>query len=98
MTDVRWARLETDGNFPLRRGAWYRVADLSSSEAMLDVNLQHVPVAREYRVAHLSPSEAMLDVNRQHVPVPRASVKIVTAPPQYWTVVPRPPDDRPIQI
>ena len=69
MTDVRWARLETDVNCRLRRGAWYRVAGLSSSEATLDVN-------------------------RQRVPVPRTSVRIIAAPPQYWTVVPRPRDAR----
>jgi hypothetical protein len=45
-----------------------------------------------YRVAHLTPAEAKLDVNRQHVPVPRGSVKIVTTPPQSWTIVVRPRD------
>jgi hypothetical protein len=69
MTDVRWARLETDVNCRLRRGAWYRVAGLTSAEATLDVN-------------------------REQVPVPRTSVKIVTSPPQYWTVVPCPRDAR----
>src|SRR5438105_3286395 len=69
MADVRWARLESDVNCRLRRGAWYRVAGLTSAEATLDVN-------------------------REQVPVPRTSVKIVTTPPQYWTVVPRPRDAR----
>ena len=69
MADVRWARLETDMNCRLRRGAWYRVAGLTSAEATLDVN-------------------------REQMLIPRASVKIVTTPPHYWTVVPVPRDAR----
>ena len=44
MADVRWARLESDVNCRLRRGAWYRVAGLTSAEATLDVNREQVPV------------------------------------------------------
>lgn len=65
MADPQWARLQVELNCRLRRGAWYRVADLS-------------------------PEEALLDVNRRQVPVPRASLKFVSAPPQYWTIVVRP--------
>src|SRR5438309_11066275 len=60
--DPQWARLQVDVNCRVRRGAWYRVADLTSAEARLDVN-------------------------RAQIPVPRASLKIVSAPPQYWTIV-----------
>jgi hypothetical protein len=45
-----------------------------------------------YRVAGLTPAEATLEVNRRPVPVPRTSLKIVSAPPQYWTIVMRPRD------
>ncbi|HVH68828.1 MAG TPA: hypothetical protein VM716_13245 [Gemmatimonadales bacterium] len=45
-----------------------------------------------YRVAGLRAGEAMLDVNRHPVPVPRTSLKIVTKPPQCWTVVSLPRD------
>ena len=45
-----------------------------------------------YRVASLTPGEALLDVNRNPVPVPRASVRIVSTVPQFWTVVARPRD------
>lgn len=65
MANAQWARLDSDVDYPLRRGAWYRVADLTSNEVVLDVN-------------------------RQQVPVPRTSLKIVSTPPQSWTVVPRP--------
>jgi hypothetical protein len=61
--------LQVDVNCRVRRGAWYRVADLTSVEARLDVN-------------------------REQILVPRGSLKIVSAPPQYWTVVARPSDAR----
>jgi hypothetical protein len=67
VADPQWARFQGDANYRLRRGAWYRVADLTAGEAKLDVN-------------------------REAVPVPRASLKIVSAPPQYWTIVSRPRD------
>jgi hypothetical protein len=67
MADPQWARLQVDESCPLRRGAWYRVADIT-------------------------PAEAMLDVNRRQVPVPRGSLKFVTTPPRYWSVVVRPHD------
>src|SRR5439155_174520 len=35
--DPQWARLQVDVNCRVRRGAWYRVADLTSAEARPDV-------------------------------------------------------------
>jgi hypothetical protein len=46
MTEPQWARLQVDLKCRLRRGAWYRVATLTPDLATLDVNRQHVPVAR----------------------------------------------------
>jgi hypothetical protein len=46
LPDPQWARLQVDVNCRLRRGAWYRVADLTVGEARLDVNREQVPVAR----------------------------------------------------
>ncbi len=65
--DPQWARLQSNVHCRLRRGAWYRVVDLT-------------------------PAEATLDVNREQVPVPRASLKIVSSLPHYWTIVVRPRD------
>jgi hypothetical protein len=45
-TDPQWARLQVDMNCRVRRGAWYRVADLTSGEARLDVNREQIPVPR----------------------------------------------------
>ena len=42
-----WARVRADQDCPLRRGAWYRVVDLTPVEAIVDVNhrLLHIPRA-----------------------------------------------------
>ena len=42
-----WARVRARAECPLRRGAWYRVVDLTPVEAYLDVNhrLLHIPRA-----------------------------------------------------
>lgn len=45
-----------------------------------------------YRVATLTEDQALLEVNRQRVAVPRSALQIAFAPPQYWSVVPRPVD------
>ena len=43
---AQWARLRTDVNVKLRRGAWYRILKLGAVEAVLDVNRQPLTVAR----------------------------------------------------
>ena len=42
MSEVQWARLAEDGNYGVRRGAWYRVAELTPSDAVVDVNRKPV--------------------------------------------------------
>lgn len=61
----QWARLRTDLDCDLRRGAWYRIVKLASLEIVVDVK-------------------------GKAVSVPRPFVEILAAPPQRWTVVPRP--------
>lgn len=46
MTGPQWARVQVDVNCRLRRGAWYRVADLTPNEANLAVNHVQVRVPR----------------------------------------------------
>src|SRR5436309_14678201 len=46
LPDPQWARLQVDMNCRVRRGAWYRVADLTPAEARLDVNREQIPVPR----------------------------------------------------
>jgi len=69
MSELQWARLAEDASYGVRRGAWYRVAELTSSDAVVDVN-------------------------RKQVALPRGSVKLRTAPPKAWSIVPRPRDAR----
>lgn len=40
-----WARVRAGSDCPLRRGAWYRVVELTPVEAIIDVNnrLLHIP-------------------------------------------------------
>ena len=43
MARMRWGRLHIDVKSPLRRGAWYRVAKVTSLAAVVEVN--RLPVA-----------------------------------------------------
>lgn len=47
MPHVRyWARVRAGTDTPLRRGAWYRVVELTAAEAVLDVNQRLVRCPR----------------------------------------------------
>lgn len=41
-----WARMRTGADWPLRRGAWYRVVEFTPAEAVLDVNHRLLRVPR----------------------------------------------------
>ena len=42
MTLLEWARLKTEGPYPLRRGAWYRITEFFPDEVVVDVNRKAV--------------------------------------------------------
>src|SRR2546430_11147772 len=44
MPGMQWGRLQVDVNCRLRRGAWYRVKEVASLNAVLDVNRQLLAV------------------------------------------------------
>ena len=46
MPPQQWARLQTDVNVKLRRGAWYRILKLGPLEAVVEVNRRPLTVAR----------------------------------------------------
>src|SRR2546427_11875716 len=46
LLDLQWARLRSDENRGLRRGAWYRVVSTTPREAVLDVNRTRVSLPR----------------------------------------------------
>ncbi|MGH7536999.1 MAG: hypothetical protein ACREMF_00050 [Gemmatimonadales bacterium] len=46
MPAQQWARLQSDVNVKLRRGAWYRILKLGPLEAVVEVNRRPMAVAR----------------------------------------------------
>jgi hypothetical protein len=75
MASPQWARLRTDVNVKLRRGAWYRILKLGAQEAVLDVNRQAVPVARTLLQIVQEPPQRWTVV-----PAPRNAVRF----PSSW--------------
>jgi hypothetical protein len=57
MPSFQWARLRDIIQAPLRRGAWYRILKLTSTEATVDVKGKPVPVPRGQ--LQLSPTPGM---------------------------------------
>ena len=48
MPDIlQWARLKTGVSYPLRRGAWYQVVQVTHGVALLDVNHRSMTVPLE---------------------------------------------------
>ena len=50
MAGKRWARLRVDLDLPMRRGAWYRVRELSPLEAVIEINHTTLPVPSAFLV------------------------------------------------
>lgn len=72
---IQYARLGADVDCRLRRGAWYRVVRLGPRVAVLDVNREPLPVARDLlQIAPQRPSAWTV------VPVPRNARAI----PHSW--------------
>ncbi|HEX4601399.1 MAG TPA: hypothetical protein VH116_08400, partial [Gemmatimonadales bacterium] len=46
MAQLQWARLKGSANCGLRRGAWYRVVQLTSRDAVVDVTRKRVNLPR----------------------------------------------------
>lgn len=44
----QWARLKTDADYQIRRGAWYRILKMGPMEALLDVRGKPTPVPRPF--------------------------------------------------
>jgi hypothetical protein len=44
--ELYWARLRTEGSYPLRRGAWYQVSQFEKHDVLLDVHWAPVRVPR----------------------------------------------------
>ena len=71
----QWARLQSDVNVKLRRGAWYRIVRLGPMEATLEVNRQPLNVNRGLlQIAQAPPSRWTV------VPAPRNAMRL----PPSW--------------
>ena len=86
--NVQWARLRSDHDVPLRRGAWYRVLSVSQFEVVVDVNQKAVLVARPYvDVSNIPPSRwtivdrGGLDARYAVCPRCRERVPVADRPP-----------------
>src|SRR5205807_2678066 len=75
MVGPQWARLKEDVDFPMRRGAWYRVVQLTPREVTLDVKGKKVPIPRA--AVEIAPQPTL---RWTVVPRPRKSVRL----PQGW--------------
>ena len=75
MTPLHWARLKSEAPYPLRRGAWYPVADFERHEIVVDVQWRPVSVPRSViEVVEERPLRWTV------VPRPRDAVRI----PEGW--------------
>ncbi|MGE5760864.1 MAG: hypothetical protein ACM37V_10975 [Gemmatimonadota bacterium] len=79
----QWARLQTDVNVKLRRGAWYRVIKLGAVEAVLDVNRKPLSVTRTLlQIVQAPPSRWSV------VPAPRNALRFPTSWGKQYGVCP----------
>lgn len=90
-TDRSWARLRTDTNCRLRRGAWYPVAELGLLEVVVEVCGSPRPVSRH--LLEISPyPPTMWTV----VPRPRAAAPLPASWGARYAVCPKCQDRAPI--
>ncbi|HEY3279230.1 MAG TPA: hypothetical protein VGJ83_01855 [Gemmatimonadales bacterium] len=75
MPAVQWARLKADVDYHIRRGAWYRVVQLTPRDVTLDVRGKHVAIPRA--AVEIVPEPPL---RWTVVPRPRNSVRL----PQGW--------------
>ncbi len=74
---LQWARLRTDVNCQLRRGAWYRIVRLAPLEVVVEVNQQPLPVPRPFVEIVSTPPRRWTVVPR-----PRPATRV---PPSWGT-------------
>jgi len=72
---MQWARLQTDLNIEIRRGAWYRIRQLGPLQAVIEVRGQEVAVPSPFlEVIEKPPRKWTV------VPLPRDAVRV----PPSW--------------
>ncbi len=77
---AQWARLRADYACPLRRGAWYRVIDVTPLEVVVDVQNKPVIVARPYVELARVPPPRWTVVERAGTKAPDSSARYAVCP------------------
>jgi len=72
---MQWARLQTDLNIEIRRGAWYRIRQLGSLQAVIEVRGQELEVPAPFLEVVEKPPRKWTVVAR-----PRDAVRV----PSSW--------------
>ena len=73
MAGMRWARLQEDVDCKMRRGAWYRVTQLTGLKAIVEVNRQPLAVP-SYAIEIVATPPRCWSV----VPLPRRASRLAT--------------------
>jgi len=66
MTGPQWARLNADVDVHIRRGAWYRVVQLTPRQVTVDVKGRQVPIPRVHVEVVAQPALRWAVVPRPH--------------------------------
>ena len=91
MAPHQWARLQSDVNVKLRRGAWYRILRLGAQDAVVEVNRQPVPVSRQLLQIVTTPP-----VRWTVVPAPRRTTRFPPTWGERYAVCPSCRDRAPL--
>ena len=83
MNELQWGRPRGTDNLGLRRGAWYRVVNLTRQEAVVEVNRHHVAVPRVSLTIVSAPPRSWTVVTR-----PRDVKHLPADWGQYYAVCP----------
>src|SRR2546428_8383976 len=92
MTGMRWARLQEDVDCKMRRGAWYRVTQVTGLNAIVEVNRQPLAVP-SYAIEIVATPPRCWTV----VPLPRRASRLAAelGPPHRRGPHPPPPPPPP---
>ena len=92
MSQFQWARLRTDVKCTLRRGAWYRIVKLSSTDAVVDVKGRPVSVPRGVVQLSITPGARWTVVPR-----PKDALRVPAAWGPKYAVCPNCRDRAPLK-
>ncbi|HYT04923.1 MAG TPA: hypothetical protein VEM13_08610 [Gemmatimonadales bacterium] len=83
MAYMQWARLQTDLNIEIRRGAWYRILQIGPLQAVIEVRGQPVEVPLPFLEVVEQPPRTWTVIPR-----PRDAVRLPPSWGDYYAVCP----------